>query len=320
MSSDLGPTTTTDDVLDGKDLSGRRYLVTGVSAGLGIETARALAAHGAEVVGAVRDIGKARAATAGFAEFTARPCLTFVELDLADLASVRRCTDSLLEKAGRFDAVIANAAIMAPPLGRTKDGFELQFGTNHLGHFVLINRLVPLLGPGSRVIVVSSAGHRFGDVNLDDPNFEKTEYTPFGGYGRSKTANALFALEFDRRHKASGIRAASVHPGVIQTELSRHLPEEVKRQAAQMAEAARRGEYDGPLTMKSVEQGAATQIWAAVTAPPEEIGGRYCEDCNVAELSENDENGRKGVRPYAQAPDRAQALWRLSEEMVRERF
>lgn len=325
MSNKFSATTTTEDVLRGVDLSGRRYLVTGVSAGLGVETARALAAHGAEVVGAVRNIDKARAATAGFPEFTDRPHLSFVELDLADLANVRQCADALLAKGDKFDAIIANAAIMAPPLGWTKDGFELQFGTNHLGHFVLINRLLPLLDAGSRVVVVSSAGHRFGDVDLDDPGFKTTEYTPFGGYGRSKTANALFAVEFDRRHRDKGIRAVSLHPGRIGTELTRHLPDNAQLQAAMAQAATTAGgpthlRPNDPFDMKTVPQGAATQVWAAVTAPAEEIGGRFCENCAVAELSESDENGRKGVRPYAVDPERAKALWRLGEEMVQERF
>lgn len=318
MSDAFDASTTTEEVLQGKDLSGKRYLVTGVSAGLGIETARALASHGAHVVGAVRDLDKAREATANLPGVAAR--LDFVELDLADLASVRACSDSLLSEGAPFDAIIANAAIMACPFGRTKDGFELQFGTNHLGHFVLINRLLPLLKTGSRVVVVSSAGHRFSDVDLDDPGFERTEYTPFTAYGRSKTANILFAVELDRRHRESGIRAAALHPGTIQTELVRHLSEDIRRQAAADAEAALRGEYHGPLTLKTVEQGAATQVWAAVTAPIDAIGGRYCEDCHVAELSDSDEISRTGVRSYAVDPERAKALWTLSEKLVGESF
>lgn len=318
MTKTFGATSTTDDVLDGRDLSGMRYLVTGVSAGLGVETARALVAHGAHVVGTVRDMAKARKVAGAVPEL--RDCNRFelVELDLADLGSVRACADGLVSQARPFDAIIANAAIMACPHGLTKDGFELQFGTNHLGHFVLINRLLPLLRSGSRVVMVSSAGHRFSDVDLDDPGFASTEYTPFGAYGRSKTANALFALEFDRRHRVAGIRAAALHPGTIQTELVRHLPTETKAQAALAAKAAPVSTYQ--IQYKSVPQGAATSLWAAVAAPADLIGGRFCEDCNVAEISENDENGRKGVRPYAVDPERASALWSLSETMVGEAF
>lgn len=224
MSGQFGAHSTTDQVLAGVDLSGKRVLVTGVSAGLGVETARALAARGAYVVGAARDLAKAAKATEVVrADAANGGRLELIELDLADLASVRACANALLAKGERFDIIIANAGVMATPFGHTKDGFETQFGTNHLGHFVFVNRLVPLLKPGSRVVSLASSGHRFSDVNLDDPGFERTEYTPFGAYGRSKTANVLFAVEFDRRHRGQGVRAAAVHPGGIQTELGRHM-------------------------------------------------------------------------------------------------
>jgi len=188
-------------------------LVTGVSAGLGGETARALAARGATVIGAARDLQKAAAATRFIREQGL--ALELVELDLASLASVRRCADKLLGEGKPFDLVIANAGVMACPLGHTEDGFETQFGTNHLGHFLLINRLLPLLRRGARVVNLSSAGHRYADVDLDDPNFATTEYQPFVAYGRSKTANILFSVAFDRRHKSAAIRAVAVHPGGI---------------------------------------------------------------------------------------------------------
>ena len=211
MSGQFGATSTTDEVLGDRDLSGLRVLVTGVSAGLGVETARVLAARGARVNGAARDLAKAETATAEARAQAARGGgLELVQLDLADLSSVRACADALLASGEAFDVVIANAGVMAPPFGRTADGFETQFGTNHLGHFVLINRIAPLIRDGGRVVVLSSAGHRFSDVDLADPNFETTEYTPFGAYGRSKTANALFAVEFDRRHRNRGVRAAAV--------------------------------------------------------------------------------------------------------------
>ncbi|HMA52058.1 MAG TPA: SDR family NAD(P)-dependent oxidoreductase, partial [Magnetospirillaceae bacterium] len=169
-SNPFGATSTTDDVLAATDLSGKRVLITGVSAGLGIETARSLAAHGAQVVGAVRDIAKAQRATAHI------PSLELVELDLGNLASVRACADALVKDGRAFDLVIGNAGVMAPPFGHTADGFETQFGTNHLGHFLFINRLLPLLKKGSRVILLSSAGHRYSDIDLDDPNFARTAY------------------------------------------------------------------------------------------------------------------------------------------------
>jgi len=225
MEDTFGATSTTDDVLSGVNLKGKRILVTGVSAGLGVETARALAAHGAQVVGAARDLGKAEVATAQVRSAAVAGGGTFemVALDLANLKSVRTCADALLAKGEPFDVLIANAGVMATPFGHTADGFETQFGTNHLGHFVLVNRIAPLIRAGGRLVNLSSAGHRFANVDLEDPNFERTPYEPFVAYGRSKTANILFAVAFDRRHRARGIRAAAVHPGGIHTELGRHL-------------------------------------------------------------------------------------------------
>jgi NAD(P)-dependent dehydrogenase (short-subunit alcohol dehydrogenase family) len=224
MSNSFGATSTTDEVLRGINLNGKRVLVTGVSAGLGVETARALAAHGAQVVGAARDLSKAHAATEQVrAQAASGGSLSLVPLDLASLDSVRRCAGGLLEAGKPFDVIIANAGVMACPKGTTVDGFETQFGTNHLGHFVLVNRIASLLKAGSRLVNLSSAGHRYADVDLEDPNFEHSPYEEFIAYGRSKTANVLFAVEFDRRHKARGVRATAVHPGGIRTELSRHL-------------------------------------------------------------------------------------------------
>jgi NAD(P)-dependent dehydrogenase (short-subunit alcohol dehydrogenase family) len=312
MSGPFGATSTTDDVLDGLDLSGLRVLVTGVSAGLGVETARALSAHGAKVVGTARDIAKGRRVTGDG--------IDLIELDLANLASVRACADQLLHQGDAFDLIIANAGVMAAPFGHTVDGFETQFGTNHLGHFVLINRLVPLLKCGSRVVMLSSAGHRYGDVDLDDPNFETGEYTPFGAYGRSKTANILFAVEFDRRHKSEGIRAAAVHPGAIRTELGRHMePGAVESIIDKMNETAR-ASGQPEFAWKSIPQGAATTLWAGVRAPVDQVGGLYCEDCHVAEPAADDPNIRGGVRAYALDAERAKALWKKSEEMVGETF
>jgi NAD(P)-dependent dehydrogenase (short-subunit alcohol dehydrogenase family) len=320
MAKTFGATSTTDDVLAGAKLTGKRALVTGVSAGLGVETARALAAHGAEVVGAARDLMKARAATAQVrAEAANGGGLELVELDLASLASVRACADALAADGGRFDLVIANAGVMACPFGKTADGFETQFGTNHLGHFVLVNRIAPLMNPGSRLVNLSSAGHRYSDVDLDDPNFERTPYDPWIGYGRSKTANILFAVEFDRRHKASGVAATAVHPGGIQTELSRHLTPEMTEALIDRINAANRAAGEPDFRFKSIPQGAATTVWAAGVAKADEVGGRYCEDCHVAKI-EPDASKRSGVKPYALDQARAKALWVKSEEMVGERF
>jgi NAD(P)-dependent dehydrogenase (short-subunit alcohol dehydrogenase family) len=320
MTGKFGATSTTDEVLEGVDLSGKRILVTGVSAGLGVETARTLAAHGAQVVGAARDLSKATAATEQVrAQATRGGGLKLVELDLASLASVRACADALISNGESFDLVIANAGVMACPKGQTSDGFETQFGTNHLGHFVFVNRIVSLLKPGSRLVNLSSAGHRFSDVDLDDPNFEHTQYTEFGAYGRSKTANILFAVEFDRRHKADGVRATAVHPGGIQTELGRHLSPEAIKQLIDGINAANAASGAPAFDWKTIPQGAATTVWSGIVAPADEVGGRYCEDCHVAELVEG-EGLRGGVRPYALDPERAKALWAKSEEMVGERF
>jgi NAD(P)-dependent dehydrogenase (short-subunit alcohol dehydrogenase family) len=319
MAGPFGATSTTDEVLEGVNLSGKRILVTGASAGLGVETARTLAAHGAQVVGAARDLDKARRATEQVrAQAANGGGLELVELDLASLASVRACADALNADGRRFDVVIANAGVMATPKGQTADGFETQFGTNHLGHFVLVNRIAGLMKPGSRLVNLSSAGHRFSDVDLEDPNFETTPYTEFGAYGRSKTANILFAVEFDRRHRGEGARAAAVHPGGIQTELGRYMTDAVRDALISNINAARRP-GDPEFSWKTIPQGAATSVWAAIKAPADEVGGLYCEDCHVAEIIDNAEN-RGGVQPYALDPEHAKALWAKSEAMVGERF
>jgi len=319
MSNSFGATSTTDEVLRGINLNGKRVLVTGVSAGLGIETARALAAHGAQVVGAARDLSKAQAATEQVrAQAASGGSLSLIQLDLASLDSVRRCARGLLETAKPFDVIIANAGVMACPKSKTVDGFEMQFGTNHLGHFVLVNRIASLLKAGSRLVNLSSAGHRYADVNLEDPNFEHSPYEEFIAYGRSKTANVLFAVEFDRRHKARGVRATAVHPGGIRTELSRHLtPGALEKLIAEIN--ARQPQGAAPFSYKSIPQGAATSVWAACIADAEAIGGHYCEDCHVAEIA-SAPGIRAGVQPYALDPQHAQALWQKSEELVGERF
>lgn len=311
----FGAKSTTDEVLEGVDLSGKRVLVTGVSAGLGVETARTLAAHGATVVGTARDLEKAKRATQGIRG------LELIELDLASLKSARDAADKLNAKGNTFDLVIANAGVMAIPTKTlTEDGSETQFGTNHLGHFVFINRIANLFAPGSRLVNLSSAGHRYSDVNLDDPNFERTEYTDFSAYGRSKTANILFAVEFDRRHKARGVRATAVHPGGIQTELSRHMaPGALEALRARINEDNKKNGQPA-FEFKSIPQGAATSVWAGVVAPVDDVGGRYCEDCHVADIVDGGADLRGGVRPYALNAEHAKALWAKSEELVGERF
>jgi len=325
MANVFGATSTTDDVLSGVQLQGKRILVTGVSAGLGVETARSLTAHGAHVVGAARDLAKAETATAQVRKDAAAHGGGFelIALDLATLKSVRDCAGKLLAKGESFDVVIANAGVMATPFGHTADGFETQFGTNHLAHFLFVNRIASLIRPGGRLINLSSAGHRFSNVDLDDPNFERTPYDPFVAYGRSKTANILFAVAFDRRHRERGVRAAAVHPGVIQTELGRHMDHShlqtmIDQISQQLAAAGK-----PPFQWKTIPQGAATSVWAGVVAAADEVGGRYCENCHVGNIVPDAANINaisEGVRSYALDPDTAERLWKKSEELVGESF
>jgi NAD(P)-dependent dehydrogenase (short-subunit alcohol dehydrogenase family) len=306
----FGFDSTTDDVLDGVDLSDMNVVITGTSAGLGVETARALAVHGARVMGVVRDVDKARRNL----QDAGADGVELYEADLASLGSIRSFTDTLhAEGPDRIDVLIANAGIMGCPQGTTADGFETQFGTNHLGHFLLVNRILPLMtGSPARIVTLSSAGHRFGKVSLDDPGFAHTPYDPWVAYGRAKTANILFAVELDRRWRDRGVRATSVHPGGIVTELGRHLTDETL--AALMAA---RG--DRKLEWKTIPQGAATSVWAGFVAAADEVGGRYCEDCAVAPVID-DPNRSPGVMRYALDPDTATALWARSEELVGESF
>src|SRR5471032_625924 len=325
MTNVWGATSTTDDVMSGIDLRGKRILVTGVSAGIGVETARALAAHGAQVTGAARDLEKAEAATAQVRKDAAAHGGSFelVTLDLANLKSVRACADRLLTKGDLFDVVIANAGVMATPFGHTVDGFETQLGTNHLGHFVLVNRIAPLIRAGGRLINLASSGHRFSNVGLDDPNFQRTAYDPFVAYGRSKTANILFAVAFDQRHRARGVRAAAVHPGGIHTELARHMDESQMTALVERINSDLAAEGKGLFQFKTVPQGAATSVWAAVVASASDVGGRYCENCHVSETVADDVvimPVSEGVRRYALDAAGAEALWRRSEEMVGESF
>lgn len=299
----FGATSTADDVLADVGILGKRVLVTGVSSGVGVEIARVLAGHGAEIVGTARDRGKAASA------LERAGCETGVEvvpLDLSSLSSVNDCANALLESARPIDVIIANAGVMAIPFERTADGFETQFATNYLGHFLLLNRLAPLLRAGGRTVMVSSAGHRGADVDLEDPSFRRKAYEPLVAYRQSKTAMVLFTVEFDRRHKDQDVRSTAVHPGAVLTETTRKMIE------AQPSAAS-------AFTWKTVAQGAATPVWAGFVASAEEVGGRYCEDCHVAAV-DDDPAVRSGVRSYALEQGRAEELWLASEEMVSERF
>lgn len=313
--TNFGFSSTTHDVLEGVDLTGKLAVVTGASTGLGEETARALASVGADVVMAVRDIGRGEAARERIlGAVAAAPTLEVRQLELGSLANVRAFAARFLDDHDRLDLLINNAGVMATPQGTTSDGFELQFGSNHLGHFLLTTLLAPALiaGAPSRVISLSSRGHAFSDVDLDDPNFERTTYEPFVSYGRSKTANALFAVGFDKRFAAQGVHAYSVHPGGIHTELGRNMtPEVISTLMSQMADSGRQ------FAWKTIPQGAATSVWAAIAPELEDHGGAYLEDCHVSVVSD-DNTLNDGVRPYAVDPDRADALWELSERLVAE--
>ena len=313
MAKNFGAESTADEVLEGVDLSGKRVLVTGVSAGLGVETARSIVAHRGTVVGTARDLAKARRALSE----AGNPAVELVEMDLASLASVRKAASDLIARANSFDVIIANAGVMACPEGKTADGFETQFGTNHLGHFVFVNKLIPILKSPARIVTLSSAGHQISDVDLEDPNFERTPYQAYTAYGRSKTANILYAVALDNRLKGRSVRATSIHPGGIQTELGRHLTPELTAQM--MERISKMSSGPRPFSFKTVPQGSATSVWSGFVAPADAVGGHYCEDCHVCEIND-DTTSRVGVRSYALNLAHANDLWRKSEEMVGERF
>jgi NAD(P)-dependent dehydrogenase (short-subunit alcohol dehydrogenase family) len=313
-SGKFGANTTADEALEGIDLRGKLVLITGGSSGLGQESARALAAKGAHVVLTARDAAKGRGVVDGIVASTGNRNVELEELELDSLASVRAFAQRFLAKHDRLDVLLNNAGVMACPLGHTKDGFELQFGTNHLGHFLLTCLLAPALKKAapSRVVSLSSRGHQVAPVDFDDPNFERREYQKWASYGQSKTANVLFAVGLERRLGPAGVHAYALHPGAIMTELGRHLvPEDI--------EILRNRFPPGTtLAFKTVEAGAATSVFAATAPELEGRGGIYLEDCHVAGV--NDEpNSIDGVRSYAIDPKNAERLWELSERLVGQR-
>lgn len=307
--------TTTDEVLDGMDLSGRRFVITGTSAGLGEEATRALAAHGASVLMLARDDDANQEAAARIRSSAPDADLTTAVPDLADLASVRACAAKIEARGEPIDVLINNAGVMACPFGRTADGFEMQFGTNHLGHFELTRRLMPLVlaGDAPRIVCLSSSAHDIADVDLDDPNFEHTAYDAWKAYGQSKSANALHALGLARRHDASDVIAVSVHPGAIRTSLGRHLDDELMNQAIERSEqrAADHPDATTGRRFKTVQQGAATEVWAATATGMARHHGSYLADCGPGVLGANP--GESGMRPWITDVDTADRLWELSE-------
>ncbi|MEM9502039.1 MAG: SDR family NAD(P)-dependent oxidoreductase [Pseudomonadota bacterium] len=313
--SEFGWSSTTDDVLSGKDLSDKTVFVTGGNSGLGLETGRAMAAKGAHVVLLGRTQAKVDQAVATIKAEQQDADAETITCDLSSLDSVRECGREANERFEKIDILINNAGVMACPFSKTADGFEMQFGTNHIGHFTLTKELMPLIEAGSnkRVINLSSRGHHIGPANLDDPNFESSSYEPWLSYGQSKTANVLFSVGLDDRFASKGIRSYAVHPGGIDTNLGRHLSEE---QAAALMERVTTS--DPGFQWKTVPQGAATSVWAATAEELDGKGGVYCEDCHVADI--DDEASNKGVRSYALDKESADRLWAISEEMIGESF
>jgi NAD(P)-dependent dehydrogenase (short-subunit alcohol dehydrogenase family) len=310
----FGHDTTTHEVLEGIDLTGRLALVTGGSGGLGAETARALASRGARVVVTARDVAKGEVVAKGIRESTGNGDVEVEELELGSLASVRAFADRLLARHDALQILVNNAGVMACPSAKTQDGFEMQFGTNHLGHFLMTALLAPALlrGAPARVVSVSSRGHQMSPVVFDDIHFERRPYDKWAAYGQAKTANILFAVELERRLGPRGVHAYALHPGVIPTELSRHLePADYER--------LRKRAPAGRMKLKTVESGAATAVFAATAPELEGRGGIYLENCGVAEVDDT-ENAPTGVRSYALDADAARRLWSVSEEMVGQSF
>ncbi|RIL06545.1 MAG: short-chain dehydrogenase [Proteobacteria bacterium] len=301
---------TAEDVAAGVDLRGKLAVVTGASGGLGAETARVLASRGARVVLAARDVAKAERIAARIAADTGSDALEVCAVELGSLPSVRACAEAIRARHPAIHLLVNNAGVMACPLARTEQGFELQFGTNHLGHFLLSGLLLPALraAGGARVVCVSSRGHRFGTVSLDDPNYERRPYEKWEAYGQAKTANIWHALELDRRERTNGVRAFALHPGAIMTELGRHL-------TAEDIETLRARAGTGGMKWKTPQQGAATQVWAATAPELEGRGGLYLEDCHVAGPQPADMSAT-GYAPWALDADGAAKLWALSEQLV----
>lgn len=313
--SEFGKQSTTDDVLEGKDLTGKTVLVTGGNSGLGQETGRAMAAKGAHVVLAGRDQAKLDEAAEAIRTETGSEQVETIICDLGSIEAVRKAGAEANERFEKIDLLINNAGIMATPQSTTADGFESQFGTNHLGHFVLTSRLMPLIekGEDKRIVNLSSRGHFMSPTDIDDPNFENSPYDPWASYGRSKTANILFSVGLEQRLAEKGIHAYAVHPGGIDTNLGRHLSEE---QAAQLMKNVATSDPD--FAWKTIPQGAATSVWAATADELEGTGGVYYEDCHVAAI--DDESTKSGVRSYAMDAGSAEALWAKSEAMTGESF
>ncbi len=308
----FGRTSTALEVVAGHDLHGREAIVTGGASGIGVETVRALAAAGARVVLAARDESKANEVAASLRKDHPAAQIEVGLLDLASLSSVRSFVERFLATRSALHILINNAGVMATPLSYTEDGFELQFGTNHIGHFALTTGLLPSLKAAgtARVIALSSLGHRRSDVDFDDLNFKTRKYEPWIGYGQSKTANVLFAVGLSMRHAADGITSHAVSPGGIMTGLQKHVP---RADQIAMGWIDEEGKVN-PL-FKNTAQGAATSVWGAVSHDLDGLGGKYLDDCAIAGPW-SQEKPFSGYMPYAVDPDRATRLWTVSEQLI----
>jgi NAD(P)-dependent dehydrogenase (short-subunit alcohol dehydrogenase family) len=310
--SKFGRDTTTKEVLEGIDLGGKIALVTGGSSGLGQETARALAEKGAEVILTARDVPKGEAVADEIRRSTGNRRVAVEALELASLANIRAFAARFLERHPTLHILVNNAGVMACPFLKTEDGFEMQFGTNHLGHFLMTCLLVPALrrGAPSRIVSVSSRGHQLSQVVFDDVHFERRPYHKWLAYGQAKTANVLFAVGLERRLASRGVHANALHPGAILTELGRHLePADIELLMSR-----------NPIAQfKSVEAGAATSVFAASAPELEGRGGLYLEDCGVAAVNDAPD-APTGVRSYGLDAESAERLWTLSERAVGERL
>jgi len=310
----FGANSTASEVVADLDLSYVSALVTGASGGLGAETARALAERGARVTLTARDTAKGESAAEKIRKSTGNPRIDVIALELMSLDSVRAFAKEFAARHGRLNVLINNAGVMACPLARTAEGWESQFATNHLGHFLLTGLLTPLLvaSAPSRVISVSSRGHRFSPVVFDDIHFERRPYDKWSAYGQSKTANVLFAVELDRRLASRGVRANALHPGGIVTELGRHLTQDDIKELMSRAPG-------GKMEWKTPEAGAATSVWGATAPELEGKGGLYLDDCQIGSVRTSDDDP-SGYEAFARDADAARRLWTVSEEHVGERF
>lgn len=305
LKSGFGARSTASDVLAGIHLTGKLAIVTGGHSGLGLETTKALTGAGARVLVLARNPEAARQSLAGV------PNVEVDQLDLADLASVRACAGRFVASGQKADIVICNAAVMANPETRVGNGWESQFGTNHLGHYALVNLLWPAIASGARVVSLSSMGHHYSPMRWNDVQFT-SGYDKWLAYGQSKTAIALFAKQLDTLGLTLGVRSFSVHPGKIYTPLQRHMD---KTEMTSLGWLNDQGEVTDP-TFKTVQQGAATTVWAATSALLKGKGGLYCEDCDVAARDDSPEPTEFGVRRYAVDDEQAERLWKLSAELT----